>query len=85
MLSYIETKYISYIRPEYLYNFKFIATSVLGYKHNLKAIQKVVDRFKKYKPLYVGKISKQKRIYGYRIKVKVIRCMVKNIKWVVKS
>lgn len=55
MLSYIETKYISYIRPEYLYNFKFIATSMLGYKHNLKAKQKMVDRFKKYKHPMLGK------------------------------
>jgi group I intron endonuclease len=55
MLSDIETKYISYIRPEYIYNFKFIATSMLGYKHNLEAKQKMVDRFKKYKHPMLGK------------------------------
>jgi len=55
MLSDIETKYISYIRPEYIYNFKFIATSMLGYKHNLEAKQKMVDRFEKYKHPMLGK------------------------------
>ena len=35
ILSDIETKYIYYIRPKYLYNFKFLATSMLGYKHDL--------------------------------------------------
>ena len=42
MLSDIETKYISYIRADYLYNFKFLATSMLGYKHDLLAKQKMV-------------------------------------------
>jgi group I intron endonuclease len=55
MLSDIETKYISYIRPDYLYNFKFLATSMLGYKHDLLAKQKMVAWFKKHKHPMLGK------------------------------
>jgi group I intron endonuclease len=55
MLSDIETKYISYIRPKYLYIFKFLTTSMLGYKHDLEAKQKMVARFKKYKDPMLGK------------------------------
>ena len=37
----LETTYISFFKSEFLYNFKFIATSMLGYKHNNEAKWKI--------------------------------------------
>jgi hypothetical protein len=46
LLVNIETKYFSYFNPEYLYYFKYIATSLLGYKHTLETKLKMINRFK---------------------------------------
>jgi group I intron endonuclease len=37
----LETTYISFFKFEFLYNFKLIGTSMLGYKHNNEAKRKI--------------------------------------------
>jgi group I intron endonuclease len=50
-----ETLFLSYFKLKYLYNFKIVATSLLGYKHSKRAIEKMKDRFKKGKHPLLGK------------------------------
>jgi len=51
----LETTYISFFKSEFLYNFKLIATSMLGYKHNNEAKWKMKNRFKLKKHPQLGK------------------------------
>jgi group I intron endonuclease len=46
-LTELETKYISLFNFDTLYNFKAIATSMLGYKHTEEAIAKMIKRLEK--------------------------------------
>jgi group I intron endonuclease len=55
LLIDMETKYISDFNIENLYNFKIIGQSMLGYKHGIEAIQKMLNRFKLYKHSMLGK------------------------------
>lgn len=41
----LETVYISLFKPEFLYNFKLIAISMLRYKHSIEAKLKMKNRF----------------------------------------
>jgi len=45
----IETLFLSYFKLKYLYNFKIIATSMVGYKHSNTAKLKMKQRYKLYK------------------------------------
>lgn len=60
----LETLFISYFKIKYLFNFKIIATSMLGYKHSILAKAKMKERYKIYKHPFLGKhhsmISKEK-------------------------
>jgi group I intron endonuclease len=64
LLVIIESLFLSYFKLRYLYNFKSIATSMLGYKHNSKAKAKMKERYKLYKHPFLGKhhhtLSKKK-------------------------
>lgn len=68
----IETEYISLIKPFYLYNFKTIATSMLGYKHTLKAKQKMVNRFKNSVHPMLGKNHSEEA--KWKIKLATMGC-----------
>lgn len=46
-LTDLETEYIGRSNFQDLYNFKRIATSMLGYKHTEQALLKKLERFKK--------------------------------------
>lgn len=46
MLVDFETFYISLFKSKFLYNFKWIAVSMLGYKHTVKVKQKMINPFK---------------------------------------
>jgi len=50
-----KTTYISFFKSEFLYSFKLIATSMLGYKHNIEAKWKMKNRFKLEKHPQLGK------------------------------
>src|SRR6202161_4641972 len=45
LLVKIETLFLSYFKLRYLYNFKIIAVSMLGYKHNNIAKAKMKERY----------------------------------------
>lgn len=55
MLIDVETMYLSSFRIEYLYNFKLIAHSMLGYKHTIEAKQKMLKRYSKEQHPFLGK------------------------------
>jgi group I intron endonuclease len=55
LLINLETTIISYFKLNFLYNFKTISTSMVGYKHTDKAKQKMRDRFIKNKHPLLGK------------------------------
>jgi group I intron endonuclease len=64
ILTIIETLFLSYFKLRYLYNFKIVATSMIGYKHSSKTKKKMKNRYKVYKHPFLGKhhniISKTK-------------------------
>lgn len=64
LLVEIETLFLSYFKLRYLYNFKIIATSMLGYKHNSIAKADMKERYKTSKHPLLGKhhsiLSKKK-------------------------
>ena len=51
----IETIYLSFFKIEYLYNFKLIAHSMLGYKDIIEAKQKMLNRYSKCQHPFLGK------------------------------
>src|SRR5271170_2592941 len=51
----LETSYLSYFKLKSLYNFKFIANSLLGYRHSDKSIEKMINRYNFYKHPMLGK------------------------------
>jgi group I intron endonuclease len=55
LLIDIETIYLSSFKIEYLYNFKLIARSMLGYKHTIETKQKMLNRYSKYQHPFLGK------------------------------
>ena len=69
LLINFETTYIDYFNFENLYNFKNIGQSMLGYKHKPEAIQKMINRYIKYKHPMLGKhhtiLTRKKNIFGY--------------------
>lgn len=64
LLVEVETLFLSYFKLRYLYNFKNIATSMLGYEHSNKIRIKMKERYKIFKHPFLGKqhtaISKKK-------------------------
>lgn len=60
-LTTLETNYIKAFDFSTLYNFKFEATSMLGYKHTDEAKQKMIERFKDKNnhPMFGKKHSKE--------------------------
>lgn len=51
----VETMYLSSFKIEYLYNFKLIAHSMLGYKHTIETKQKMLNRYNKEQHPFLGK------------------------------
>lgn len=65
LLTTFETLFLSYFKLRYLYNFKIIATSMIGYKHSNISKEKMKKRYKVYKHPFLGKhhnIISKKRI-----------------------
>jgi group I intron endonuclease len=55
LLIDIKTMYLSSFKIKYLYNFKLIAHSMLGYKHTVEAKQKMLKRYSKQQQSFLGK------------------------------
>lgn len=55
LLTDIETSYITLFKSKYLYNFKMLAKSMVGYKHTFKAKKKMINWYKENEHPLLGK------------------------------